>query len=375
MAAFLIISLVLAFQTSKAFDNSTMTIFASHTVNSSSSMVSSQTSSAVNFSSTPAMTTHSVSAAASTSSSAQSTSSSSSLSSVSVVQSMTPSPSSPSQSSTMIQPSSTQSSSPSSSAQAGPVNGNWNTWSSWSACTKSCANGTQYRTRTCTNPPPQAKGLNCTGSDRETQNCNTKKCPVRKFSVSMKFTSEAYNDDLAVTTSPQYNNLKYKVENAIKASFANDPTYQRMDNLTFTRGSIIAAYVLVFGPKNSSSLQDPAVVLKQAVSSGSFAGLSVDKNSFTVAESAEGLNITVWVTDETFCKSRCCTGAPGQIWQNRTCTEIDSSCAGILVVREIKCEESKCAEKHCDSNAVARNVVSPLAFIIAVSHLLLTATA
>lgn len=57
------------------------------------------------------------------------------------------------------------------------VNGNWATWSSWSACSKSCDNGTQARTRTCTNPSPQNGGSNCTGNDRQTQHCNTKRCP------------------------------------------------------------------------------------------------------------------------------------------------------------------------------------------------------
>jgi len=50
-----------------------------------------------------------------------------------------------------------------------PINGGW---SNWSECSKTCGGGTQ--TRTCTNPTPANKGLNCTGES--TQNCNAQTC-------------------------------------------------------------------------------------------------------------------------------------------------------------------------------------------------------
>ena len=38
--------------------------------------------------------------------------------------------------------------------------GNWTTWSSWE-CSSKCPNGTQYRSRDCTNPVPEVGGDLC----------------------------------------------------------------------------------------------------------------------------------------------------------------------------------------------------------------------
>ena len=61
-----------------------------------------------------------------------------------------------------------------------PVDGNYSPWSKFSACSKSCVNGTMKRTRTCTNPPPKSGGMNCSllGPTIEIRNCNTFPCPV-----------------------------------------------------------------------------------------------------------------------------------------------------------------------------------------------------
>ena len=56
------------------------------------------------------------------------------------------------------------------------VNGNYSDWKPWSKCSKDCGNGTQQRTRTCTNPAPANGGNNCTGPASETRHCNTKPC-------------------------------------------------------------------------------------------------------------------------------------------------------------------------------------------------------
>lgn len=59
-----------------------------------------------------------------------------------------------------------------------PVNGNWSSYSGWSACSKTCGGGQQTRTRTCNNPAPAYGGLECIGSAIESQLCNADPCPV-----------------------------------------------------------------------------------------------------------------------------------------------------------------------------------------------------
>jgi hypothetical protein len=56
--------------------------------------------------------------------------------------------------------------------------GNWGSWSPYSECTKTCGTGSQFRTRNCTNPPPEPFAKDCPGDARETKPCNDEKCPV-----------------------------------------------------------------------------------------------------------------------------------------------------------------------------------------------------
>ena len=58
------------------------------------------------------------------------------------------------------------------------VHGEWTLWSEWSACSTTCANGTQTRDRSCTNPAPQYGGRVCTGVLSETRECFLRHCPV-----------------------------------------------------------------------------------------------------------------------------------------------------------------------------------------------------
>lgn len=61
-----------------------------------------------------------------------------------------------------------------------PVDGNYSPWSKFSTCTRTCATGTMKRTRNCSNPAPQFNGKNCSlqGPPIETRNCNSFPCPV-----------------------------------------------------------------------------------------------------------------------------------------------------------------------------------------------------
>uniref|UniRef100_A0A8C1SCY5 Adhesion G protein-coupled receptor B1a n=1 Tax=Cyprinus carpio TaxID=7962 RepID=A0A8C1SCY5_CYPCA len=57
-----------------------------------------------------------------------------------------------------------------------PVDGVWNEWSSWSSCSSSCSNGTMQRTRECNGP--SYGGLECQGEWRQTRDCFLQECPV-----------------------------------------------------------------------------------------------------------------------------------------------------------------------------------------------------
>ncbi|XP_044150205.1 adhesion G protein-coupled receptor B1 isoform X1 [Bufo gargarizans] len=57
-----------------------------------------------------------------------------------------------------------------------PVDGNWNEWSSWSACSTTCSNGTQKRIRECNGP--SYGGSECHGTWSDTKDCFLSQCPV-----------------------------------------------------------------------------------------------------------------------------------------------------------------------------------------------------
>lgn len=56
------------------------------------------------------------------------------------------------------------------------VDGQWSEWVDWSACSKSCGNGTQFRTRQCNEPTPIGNGIPCSGHGRELRSCNGGSC-------------------------------------------------------------------------------------------------------------------------------------------------------------------------------------------------------
>ncbi|XP_074662935.1 uncharacterized protein LOC141915339 [Tubulanus polymorphus] len=56
------------------------------------------------------------------------------------------------------------------------TDGNWSPWGSWTPCSATCNGGTTYRTRNCTNPPPEGAGKYCEGNSTLVMQCNPEKC-------------------------------------------------------------------------------------------------------------------------------------------------------------------------------------------------------
>jgi hypothetical protein len=61
-------------------------------------------------------------------------------------------------------------------ANACAIDGTWSSYTAYSTCSKSCAMGTQSRTRTCDGKAFGGKA--CVGSTTDSRNCNTHACPV-----------------------------------------------------------------------------------------------------------------------------------------------------------------------------------------------------
>lgn len=73
------------------------------------------------------------------------------------------------------------------------MDGNFTEWGNWSNCFLPCGNGTRYRVRSCTNPPPAHGGRNCSGPINETQSCNNHSCPgMYAFCGSCPFITELF---------------------------------------------------------------------------------------------------------------------------------------------------------------------------------------
>ena len=50
-------------------------------------------------------------------------------------------------------------------------------WSAFGECSRTCGDGTQERTRSCTNPSPAHGGKECVGNTKESRQCKVKECP------------------------------------------------------------------------------------------------------------------------------------------------------------------------------------------------------
>eukprot|EP00111_Clytia_hemisphaerica_P005832 TCONS_00016883-protein len=57
-----------------------------------------------------------------------------------------------------------------------PVDGHWGKWSAWSDCSAPCGQGTQQRSRTCSDPEPLNDGKACPGDDKQSKSCEIQPC-------------------------------------------------------------------------------------------------------------------------------------------------------------------------------------------------------
>ncbi|XP_031567072.1 uncharacterized protein LOC116302026 isoform X2 [Actinia tenebrosa] len=83
-----------------------------------------------------------------------------------------------------------------------PINGGYTPFSDFSECSATCGRGLRYKHRTCTQPPPQFGGKDCTrlGSPIKTVECHVAKCEVNNEKKLSKETKESHslkqaNDD------------------------------------------------------------------------------------------------------------------------------------------------------------------------------------
>ena len=58
-----------------------------------------------------------------------------------------------------------------------PTDGGWSEYGEWSNCSAACGEGTQTRSRTCTNPAPAHGGEECEGDTDQTETCYLNPCP------------------------------------------------------------------------------------------------------------------------------------------------------------------------------------------------------
>ena len=66
------------------------------------------------------------------------------------------------------------------------VDGGFNSWGQWSACTRSCGAGVRVRNRQCNSPVPIFGGLECSGDYVQSETCNNVACSVNNSYVQVR---------------------------------------------------------------------------------------------------------------------------------------------------------------------------------------------
>ncbi|XP_056001709.1 uncharacterized protein LOC125655815 [Ostrea edulis] len=103
-------------------------------------------------------------------------------------------------------------------------NGGLSNWSVWGNCTKKCGNGTQTRTRSCTNPTKEGFGADCTGELSQTQICNTEVCPTEPLTTTTVAAETTTTVVLLTTTIETPINATSAIENATTPATTDDIT-------------------------------------------------------------------------------------------------------------------------------------------------------
>ncbi|XP_069780132.1 A disintegrin and metalloproteinase with thrombospondin motifs 12 isoform X2 [Narcine bancroftii] len=80
------------------------------------------------------------------------------------------------------------------------IDGGWNTWGSWSHCTRTCGAGVQVAERHCSNPVPKFGGTYCTGKRKRYRICNVTPClqetPTFRQMQCSEFDTVLYKNEL-----------------------------------------------------------------------------------------------------------------------------------------------------------------------------------
>ena len=56
------------------------------------------------------------------------------------------------------------------------ADGNWGSWETWGACSKTCGTGSRLRSRHCNDPPAMNGGADCVGDNFEQDYCSQYPC-------------------------------------------------------------------------------------------------------------------------------------------------------------------------------------------------------
>eukprot|EP00795_Rhopilema_esculentum_P015148 gene15148-6337_t len=125
----------------------------------------------------------------------------------------------------------------------------------------------------CQNCPDKKTTLEEAATSRD--QCIEKESFV-KLKATVRITSENWSDDLLNKNSYSYVQLRKKLEDAFKKTYANESKYVAVVIESIRKGSIVCEFSLYF----KSGVESPAKPLKAKVETGSLGEFTVDKDSY-----------------------------------------------------------------------------------------------